>query len=278
MPSFLHHLENFGEGDKAEEFNFIGLRVEIPKRNLPGCRIQFCYSFRYVVEPATAKDQWYNQQSAIYYSFCPSSRKSVWIIVDGNDLVKSFIMAENLSPSPFLINNEFLNSLSTHSRLCNFAMRNWNRYISYLNGLSSSLILPLNKNDFLDYLQRNIRLQKMVLNVVECCKHNMNGFNELARNCSGLHKDGEMLRKQPDDMSWVTEVKEFERDISLWSKRCQELQYWAAKLGEDLKTQEGIADRMLCSCGHKRSQVYCLLVVVVCVISVVHRTYICRPG
>ncbi|KAF7566672.1 hypothetical protein TUN199_06494 [Pyrenophora tritici-repentis] len=154
-PSFLDFLFPFGRQGFARDFHFSGLRDESRLANyldssIPtalgrsGRDIRLCYNLR-SVEPCKDHSPWSIRQCAVYHTFDLKTRKTFWIFVKGNKVIKERVTEalERLnhidtatkkprqpvhSPSC----DEFNTSLEIHLLLCNWSGENWRWYINEL--------------------------------------------------------------------------------------------------------------------------------------------------
>ena len=149
MPAFLDFVFPFGMNEHAQDFHFSqfrcedtpghqGLGLDIANLGRSGREIRLCYSLRSVEQ---SKDQrywpWSIRQCAVYHSFDVDTSRSVWLIMKGNQLMKTRIMSTTEfqnpeSPVSNLKGHNFAASLITHSLLADWSGENWRWYINHM--------------------------------------------------------------------------------------------------------------------------------------------------
>jgi hypothetical protein len=153
MPQFLDFVYPFGEQVRPEDFHFSAFRenhrfnktdctAQIPELSRSGRQYEMCFNLR-SVETATGTPEWpfTIRQTAVYHSFDIISRRTVWIIVKGNHLMRDRIR-ENMRTSDSteekdihrfdLLAESFCASLGIHLILCDWARGEWRWYIKFL--------------------------------------------------------------------------------------------------------------------------------------------------
>lgn len=148
MPAYLDFIFPFGEQLYPQDFYFSGFRHEnrlsqadrglsVPELGRSGRGLQMCYSLK-SVEPSKGEWPWSTRQTAVYHSFDIETGRTTWIMVKGNRLMKSRIMAATPPDhSPGLksfqsVSGAFAASLQAHLILCDWAGENWRWYINFL--------------------------------------------------------------------------------------------------------------------------------------------------
>lgn len=150
MPSFLDFVFPFGLQLYPRDFHFGGFRVEnylsppevglsIPELGRSGKGYRLCYSLR-SAEESKAQEHWpwSIRHASIYHEFDVDFGRSSWIIVKGNDLIKTRITAESKPGKSTDMNafettsRAFAATLATHILICDWSAENWRWYINFL--------------------------------------------------------------------------------------------------------------------------------------------------
>ncbi|KAF2191006.1 hypothetical protein K469DRAFT_696760 [Zopfia rhizophila CBS 207.26] len=154
MPSYLDFIFPFGDQEYAQDFHFSGWKeenfleirprgLEIPKLGRSGREMRLCYNLMSVEESRDQIDlPWSIRQTAVYHSFDFETRKSVWITVKGNEVIKERISDATKSSraSRFGSSNDaFSASLAIHLLLCDLSGENWRWYIKDLENALQDL-------------------------------------------------------------------------------------------------------------------------------------------
>ena len=152
MPAFLDFVFPFGVNEHAQDFHFSQFRCEdtltevggdlaVPDLERSGREIRLCYSLR-SVEPSEGQRYWpwSIRQCAVYHSIDVDTGHSIWVIMKGNQLMKSRVMstteshATQSSPADPLC-HAFASSLISHLLLADWSGENWRWYINHMENV-----------------------------------------------------------------------------------------------------------------------------------------------
>ena len=150
MPSFLGFIMPFGKQDRAVEAKFGGFRYEmdsgignqcspLPQLGRSGQRFQLCYNLG-SVEPSNGDlyRPWSIRQTALHHSFDIETGRTTWIIIKGNQLIKTRVLEATSTTARQGIgvldspSGAFASSLSLHLLICGWSNEDWRWYINYL--------------------------------------------------------------------------------------------------------------------------------------------------
>jgi hypothetical protein len=150
MPAFLDFLFPFGRQEHTRDFSFSGFRHEtrlnplhnglnIPELNRSGQELRMSYSLK-SVEKSDGQVQWpwSIRQTAVYHSLDIKTGVSSWVVVKGNQLLKSRMQSVTESRSFRNANGfdsparSFASSLTLQLVICDWCSEDWRWYISFL--------------------------------------------------------------------------------------------------------------------------------------------------
>lgn len=151
MPAVLDFLFPFGRQEYAKDFNFSGFRqdtclaefergLQIPELGWSGLGVQLCYGLK-SVETSLSQPEWpwSIRQCAIHHSLDLESGRANWIVIKGNQLMKTRIRSAMKSsrwsekPSFDTVDRCFAATLAFHLILCEWSGENWRWYINFLD-------------------------------------------------------------------------------------------------------------------------------------------------
>lgn len=150
MPSFLDTMFTF----RAREDPHMRTRLSYetclgksqPKLTLPslsisGFRIQHCFNLIGVEKDETQDDPWLIRQTAAYHSFDVACRRSTWIVLKGNKLIRDRLQASTAGyrkrhpEYPQTAQGCFFANLRSHMLIFQWSAENWESYIDYLEAM-----------------------------------------------------------------------------------------------------------------------------------------------
>jgi hypothetical protein len=152
MPEIVDFLLAFGFSEHPKDFHYSGFRSEmnltqdsnclkLQKLGRSGREIRLCHVLRSVErQDITGKSSdswsWSLRPTVTYHSFDIETKRSVWLIVKANGVIKTRVKSTcedqdlyQLSPAEN-IDNTFESTLRTHLILCAWAGENWRWYIN----------------------------------------------------------------------------------------------------------------------------------------------------
>ena len=150
LPGFLDFVFPFGKTEFARDSQYSGLRHEssigeefqslaVPKLGRSGAEVRICYSLK-SVESSKANSEWpwSIRSTAIYHSFDVQTGHAEWVVVKGNQLMKSRITTATsshklASMTTFdTVEEAFASSLSFHQLFGDWSAEGWRWYINFL--------------------------------------------------------------------------------------------------------------------------------------------------
>lgn len=150
MPTFLDLVFAFGEQQYERDFHFLGFRqdnrldeldqgLKITELGWSGREFRLSYSLK-SVEPSPDQTYfpWSIRQTAVYHSFDVETGRAIWIVIKGDQLLKSRIKSATGSrglpelSSYQTVDRAFASALATHMILCHWPAEHWRWYISFL--------------------------------------------------------------------------------------------------------------------------------------------------
>jgi hypothetical protein len=147
MPSFLDFIFPFGKQVYPKDSHFSGLREDsrfaprmdntgLAELGRSGSGLRLCYNLR-SVEP-TKDDSllpWTIRQSAVCHHFDTNAGTALWIVVKGNNIIKTRMTKATEAPlrsSPLTRAKAFSATLNSHLIMCDWSGENWRWYINDL--------------------------------------------------------------------------------------------------------------------------------------------------
>lgn len=111
-------------------------RQPLPSLNRSGFRVQHCFNLIGVEKDAASL--WRVRQTAAYHSFDVVERRSIWVFLKGNDLIRERVVMETerhrrARPDyPDSVQGCFLANLRSHMLVFQWSLENWPHYIDHL--------------------------------------------------------------------------------------------------------------------------------------------------
>lgn len=151
MPSFLDILFTFRARENPHtrtRFSYeTCLGDSQPRLDLPSLssRFQHCFNLIGVEKDEAQEDPWLIRQTAAYHSFDVVHRRSTWIVVKGNKLIRERLRTSTAGyikrrpEYPETVQGCFLANLRSHMLIFQWSAENWESYIDYLEGMMRSL-------------------------------------------------------------------------------------------------------------------------------------------
>lgn len=148
-PLFLEFVFPFGKQHYVTDFHFSGFRnssflreddggVRIPQLSLSGRYIELCYSLKSVESYEDPERPWSIRQCSIHHTFDLETRRTTWITVKGNELMKDLLSdflkrSHSRTKAKAKTSAEaFKDTLAVHLLLLQWSRENWGRYINFL--------------------------------------------------------------------------------------------------------------------------------------------------
>lgn len=154
MPEFVDFMLAFGISEHSKDFLYSGFRSEmylsndnnrllLPELGRSGREIRLCHILRSVerVDSFGGSQQlwpWVLRPTVTYHSFDVETKKSVWMVVKANDLIRDRIRrsceaSDLYQPcSDTTFDRSFESTLQTHLVICAWAGENWRWYINFI--------------------------------------------------------------------------------------------------------------------------------------------------
>jgi hypothetical protein len=151
MPAALDFIFPFGRQGYAQDFHFSGFRqdtclaefergLRIPELGRSGLGVQLCYSLK-SVEASQSQPEWpwSIRQCAIHHSLDLESGRATWIVIKGDQLIKTRFRSAMRSlgwpeKSAFrMVDRCFAATLAFHLILCEWSGESWRWYINFLD-------------------------------------------------------------------------------------------------------------------------------------------------
>lgn len=147
MPSFLDILFTFRAREDPHmrtRFSYetcLGKsqpRLTLPSLGISGFRIQHCFNLIGVENDERQHNPWPIRQTAAYHSFDVASRRSTWIVLKGNKLIRDRLQASTAGylkkcpQYPQTVQGCFLANLRSHLLIFQWSAENWEAYIDHL--------------------------------------------------------------------------------------------------------------------------------------------------
>lgn len=151
MPAFLDFVFPFGRQEFPDDFQYAGFRHEssvgegfealcVPELGRSGMEIRMCYSLK-SVEPSAGQKEWpwSIRMTSVYHAFDVKFGHATWLMVKGNDLMKSRISETTGSQKLFpqssydSVKQAFASTLGIHWLLGEWSAENWRWYLNFLD-------------------------------------------------------------------------------------------------------------------------------------------------
>lgn len=147
MPSFLDLLFTFRARENPHTqaaFAYetcLGInqpKLSVPSKSMSGFRIQHCFNLIGVERDESRPDPWLIRQTAAYHSFDVVSRRSTWLVLKGNKLIRQRLQAATASYRKRFpdyirtVQGCFLANLRSHVLIFQWSSENWEAYIQNL--------------------------------------------------------------------------------------------------------------------------------------------------
>jgi hypothetical protein len=153
MIEFLDFIFPFGNQEYARDFFYSGFQEDtrlssphiglaVPELGRSGREIRLCYNLKSVEASTTTPNwPWSIRQTSVYHSFDIETGKAFWIMVKGNDSIKTRIqkaVETGFKRPPYLKSFEstseaFASTLATYLVLCDWCIENWRLYLNYID-------------------------------------------------------------------------------------------------------------------------------------------------
>ncbi|KAF2116785.1 hypothetical protein BDV96DRAFT_598636 [Lophiotrema nucula] len=170
---FLDFVFQFGKTDFARNSQYSGFRhesslgehfqsLEVPELHRSGPQIRMCYSLK-SVESSKANEEWpWSIRSlAVYHSFYVPSGQAEWIVVKGNQLMKTRVASlasshrfTSTAAAHRTVEQYFTLNIEFHQLFADWSAEGWRWYIDYLedkfqaltrHALAAAVEVPLAK-------------------------------------------------------------------------------------------------------------------------------------
>ncbi len=150
MPDFLDFLCPFGRQQYPQDFHFSAFRqstrladtdrgLNLPELGWSGRDLRLCYNLKSVERSESQPDwPWSIRHCAAYHSFDTENGRANWIVIKGDQLMKSRIKsATDTSGLPVTssfqsTDRAFASSLATHLIFCDWSAESWRWYLNFL--------------------------------------------------------------------------------------------------------------------------------------------------
>lgn len=151
MPSFLDIMFTFRAREDPHTRTRFSYETCLgkfqPRLNLPSLsfRFQHCFNLIGVEKDETRENPWLIRQTAAYHSFDVAYRRSTWIVLKGNKLIRERLRTSTAGylkkrPGyPETVQGCFLANLRSHMLIFQWSAENWESYIDDLEGMMSRL-------------------------------------------------------------------------------------------------------------------------------------------
>lgn len=116
-------------------------RLTLPFLGISGFRVQHCFNLIGVEKDETQDDPWLIRQTAAYHSFDVACRRSTWIVLKGNKLIRDRLQASTAGyrkrhpEYPQTVQGCFFANLRSHMLIFQWSAENWESYIDYLEAM-----------------------------------------------------------------------------------------------------------------------------------------------
>ncbi|KAH7123564.1 hypothetical protein B0J11DRAFT_435355 [Dendryphion nanum] len=150
LPCFLDFIYPFGKSEWAQDFEYSAFRhqssfgegfesLAIPEIGRSGAELRLCYSFKSVETSKSVEEwPWSIRTMAVYHTFDVHTGHSEWIILKGNNRMKSRIISATSSQrmesmTAFnTVEDAFSSTLKFHNLFCDWSAEGWRWYINFL--------------------------------------------------------------------------------------------------------------------------------------------------
>lgn len=147
MPSFLDIMFTFRAREKPHTMTRFSYetslgkaqpKLVLPSLSISGFRIQHCFNLIGVEKSEKPGDPWLIRQTGAYHSFDVVSRRSTWIVLKGNRLIRERLQSSTAGhrkrcPEYALtVQGCFLANLRSHSLIFQWSAENWESYVDHL--------------------------------------------------------------------------------------------------------------------------------------------------
>ncbi|KAL9077976.1 MAG: hypothetical protein Q9157_003100 [Trypethelium eluteriae] len=271
IPRFLEFLIAFGKRERATEAKFGGFCCEMTLDDRPkhahlletghfNQGFQLCYSLS-SPEPSQrdARRPWSIRQTAVYHAFNIQTGRTTWIIVKGNDLIKTRITEQTSLLDPELSEAleapyaTFAASLLSHLLICDWSNEEWRWYTTYLESEMENMTSHTKTVDPESYqytfaeLQRSEHLFEKADEALTICTTNISVLGEL----NSFYTDhiGSASSEEPAIRECKHELGQFSRRVL---SMVQDLYLQVARLQSLLRLLSG-RKALLLSCLEYRN-------------------------
>ncbi|KAL6717941.1 hypothetical protein ACLMJK_004026 [Lecanora helva] len=154
MPEFIDFLSVFGKQTRPRHFHFGAFKqrtrlsssadlssdhgLQIDQLGWSGRNLQLCYNLKSIEASSQGDWPWSPRDCILNHTFDIENIKTTWIIIKGNKLIQDRVRSAGKYQSPAALSSfetldrAFVSTFATHLLVCDWAVENWEHYISYI--------------------------------------------------------------------------------------------------------------------------------------------------